>query len=315
MGVTTAAVSARPRWYVDALKVHVETVRSDLDGCPIAVRSWGSPGDPVAVLVHGAAAHSRWWDHVAPLLCQGYHVLAPDLSGHGDSGWQPSYSLNRWAREVLHVAAEVGRSTEPAMLVGHSLGGWVAATAAQLAPSAVAGTITIDSSIVDPTPERDAARQRRAMAPVRTYPTREVALGRFRLLPEHDGVQDYIAEHIAEHSVRLYDGGWSWKFDPGVFARHRPDSALFASLQGRLAMLRAEHGLAADDESLRIYEGLRRTALVVDLPDSGHHAMLDHPMALVTALRAVLGAWHASDTSKNPALVATTAAGVQPRES
>lgn len=299
------SVMTPPGWYVEALRAPSETFSVTVDGTSIAVRAWGHRDDPVLVLVHGAAAHARWWDHVAPLVADGFRVLAPDLSGHGESGRRASYSLDVWAREVLAVAATA--SSSPALLVGHSLGGWVVATAAVLAPRAVAGTITIDSSIAQPTPERDASRQRRALAPLRMYPTEADAVARFRPLPEHPGVKPYIADHIARHSVRRYDDGWSWKFDPRVFGRHRPTSELFHRVPGRFAMLRAEHGLAIDPQSIAIYDQLRRRILVVDLPDAGHHAMLDHPLALVTAVRTVLGSWRLDTSTPSSAAHAVAA--------
>jgi len=310
VGAQIVPGAAGPRWYVDALRARREDARLTVDGCPISVRCWGSSDNPVAILVHGAAAHAGWWDHVAPLLRQGYQVVAPDLSGHGDSGWRVSYSLESWGAEVLHVARAFDTPGQGAVLIGHSLGGWVAAVATALDPSAVAGTITIDTSLAEPTPERHASRQRRAQAPLRMYPTKEAALKHFRPLPTQDGVQDFVAAHIARQSVRLYDEGWSWKFDPGVFARHHPGLDLFLNFSGKLAMLRAEHGLAADPVSLDIYEQMRDKALVIDLPDTGHHAMLDHPLALVTTLRSLLEMWR-PDAPTNGVSVAASSAGIQ----
>lgn len=308
MEVDFVPTGTPPRWYVEALDVPCESSVVDVAGCPVSVRSWGSPTDSAVVLVHGAAAHAHWWDHVAPLLSHGRRVLALDLSGHGDSGRRPSYSLDTWAREVLAVAGIDG-SSEPSVLIGHSLGGWVVAAAAHLAPHAVAGVITIDPAIAAPPPERDAARQRRAVTPLRVYPTREGALTHFRPLPEHEGLQDFVVDHVARHSLRESDGGWSWKFDPGVFGRHRPSARLFSTIPVPVAMLRAEHGLATDSASLGVYDQLRRHVLVVDIPDAGHHVMLDQPLALTVALRTVLSAWQLTSLSDNLSQVTTTVAG------
>ena len=56
------------------------------------------------MLVHGGAAHSGWWDHVAPLLTW-HRVVALDLTGHGDSDRREVYDMRLWAREVVAVAA------------------------------------------------------------------------------------------------------------------------------------------------------------------------------------------------------------------
>ncbi|HLY57466.1 MAG TPA: alpha/beta fold hydrolase, partial [Stellaceae bacterium] len=48
---------------------------------------WGNPTAPPLVLVHGGRDHCRNWDWVASRLRRDWHVIAPDLRGHGDSQW------------------------------------------------------------------------------------------------------------------------------------------------------------------------------------------------------------------------------------
>ena len=48
---------------------------------------WGNASAPPLLLIYGGLDHSRSWDDVARALCSDFHVVAPDLRGHGDSGW------------------------------------------------------------------------------------------------------------------------------------------------------------------------------------------------------------------------------------
>jgi len=48
---------------------------------------WGNTEAPPLVLVHGGRDHCRNWDWVARALSKDWHVIAPDLRGHGDSEW------------------------------------------------------------------------------------------------------------------------------------------------------------------------------------------------------------------------------------
>ncbi len=48
---------------------------------------WGNEDAPPLVLVHGGLDHCRNWDWVAERLRHDWHILAPDLRGHGDSQW------------------------------------------------------------------------------------------------------------------------------------------------------------------------------------------------------------------------------------
>ena len=201
------------------------------------------------VLVHGGAAHARWWDHIGPLLAHDRRVVALDLSGHGDSGRREHYSLDGWAHEVLAVARAAG-STGPPIIVGHSMGGFVALRAAGLFGADLEGIVVIDSPVQDVTPEEQAAREARAFGPLRVYPTREAAIARFHPMPDQPTLP-YVLEHVASTSVRAVDGGWSWKFDPAVFGRNRgsADAAASAGLPGGAVRRRARHRAAEDDRA------------------------------------------------------------------
>src|SRR3546814_1661745 len=67
---------------------------------------WGNPDAPPLLLLHGGRDHCRNWDWVAQELRSDFHIIAPDLRGHGDSQWSPdgSYSaaahwLSPWRSE------------------------------------------------------------------------------------------------------------------------------------------------------------------------------------------------------------------------
>jgi len=169
-----------PPWFTAAIDAPAEQRAVDVDGATIAYRVWGKRPDAGIVLVHGGAAHARWWDHIAPLLATGRQVVALDLSGHGDSARRDRYSLDQWADEVLAVAA--GITTAPTV-IGHSMGGFVALRAASRYGSRLAGVVAIDSPVHDITPEERAARDRRAFGPLRVYPSREAAVARFHPIP------------------------------------------------------------------------------------------------------------------------------------
>jgi len=281
--------SGAPGWFSAALADEGQERRITVEGTPVAYRAWGDPADRSIVLVHGGAAHSRWWDHIAPLLTGGRRVVAVDLSGHGDSGRRDRYSLDTWAREVLAVVAEAGDAGS-SVVIGHSMGGLVTLRLASLAGSRIAGAVAIDSPVRDIAPEDRAARQHRAFGPLRVYPTREAAVARFRPIPDQPALA-YIADHVAATSIRPAEGGWTWKFDPQVFARDHLTPELLTRLDCRVALFRAEHGLVTPQQGEVLYDRLGRVAPVIEIPAAGHHIMLDQPIALVAALRTLLSDW------------------------
>ena len=277
-----------PPWFTVAMGTPAEQGATVVDGATIAYRAWGDRGSGGIVLVHGGAAHSRWWDHIAPLLASGRRVAALDLSGHGDSERRDGYSLDLWAREVLAVAVDAGIDTPPTV-IGHSMGGFVTLRAAGLYGSRIAGAVTIDSPVRDITPEEHAAREQRAFGPLRVYPSREAAIARFHPIPDQPALP-YITAHVASTSIRAVAGGWSWKFDPHIFARHQLTPALLTRLDCRVALFRAEHGILSPQISEVMYDRLGRVP-AIEIPAAGHHVMLDQPLALVTGIRTLLSDW------------------------
>jgi pimeloyl-ACP methyl ester carboxylesterase len=283
-----------PEWFARALADHPVDGFIDVEGCPIHFLRWGSTDRPGLVLVHGGAAHARWWDHIAPLLAEEYSVVALDLSGHGESGRRDTYDMETWAREITAVGRHSGIPVPP-IVVAHSMGGWVGITAAAEHGDELAGLILLDSGVRRPDPEVEAARVGVAFGPLRTYPTVDDALPRFRTVPDQPTSLPYVIDHVARASLRPVGGGWTWKFDPKIFEnRSIPSGDLLARVGCRIALFRAEHGLVTRDIGDYMYEQLGRVAPVIEVPLAWHHIMLDQPIALITGLRALLADWEHS---------------------
>ena len=272
-----------PDWFTRALATGPEHRDLDVDGARIHYRAWGEPGRPGLVLVHGGAAHSGWWDHVAPLLT-GHRVVALDLTGHGASDRRTAYDPLLWAREVVAVAA--AEDLHRPVVIGHSMGGWVAVTVGVEHPADVSGVVVIDSPLNDQPPDEERLRERRR--PHRVYPTVEEAAARFRTLPPQEVLLPFVREHVARGSLRPVEGGWTWAFDPDFFGTRLRLRDLLPGVRVPITLLRCEHGLVSADMAAAMAGLVEGDLPVVELPDAGHHPMLDQPLALVAALRTVL---------------------------
>ena len=110
------------------------------------------PGGRPLLLVHGfGGAKEDFGDGVELLAGEGWHVLAPDLRGHGGSDHpegRGSYSLELFADDVEALLAAVG--WERFVLVGHSMGGMVAQLVALRAPERLAGLVLMGTSHAAP---------------------------------------------------------------------------------------------------------------------------------------------------------------------
>lgn len=113
---------------------------------PLEVHEYGDPDGPVLVLLHGVTDSGRCWTDLVERLGATYRILAPDLLGHGDS--------ERWSEQQLasvdpleHAYAPVEsllEQTGPAEVLGHSLGGGLAAALAARRPDLVRGAVLED---------------------------------------------------------------------------------------------------------------------------------------------------------------------------
>jgi len=282
-----------PAWFRNALAATASARQVTVAGASVRYRCWGPSGAPAVVLVHGGAAHSRWWDHLAPLLADGWQVAAVDLTGHGDSDRRSRYTLAGWAQETLAVAACLDAPGLP-VLVGHSMGGQVALTAALEHGRGLGGVIAVDAAPRPRDDEREALLRSRATRHHRDYPTLAAATARFRPRPEQPAALPYVLDHVARHSFRAdAPGQWQLKFDPAVYDRAPLRLEETGEFGCPVVVLRAEHGIL-NGEAISRLRKQRPEVTVVELPEAHHHPMLDQPLVLLTALRTQLAAWSGS---------------------
>lgn len=257
------------------------------DGVPIAYRRRPGPGTVPLVLVHGTSAHAGWWEHLLPALPERFAVVSMDLAGHGDSGRRAVYDLDSWSGDVLAVVREAFDG--PAVLVGHSVGGLVVAGAAVLDPGASAGTVLVDSIVVDGSPAE--APEWRPPRATRIFADLDEVAARFRLTPPQPEADPGVLRAIAEGSVRAVPGGYAWKVDPLIFgAVGRPGMCTrLPDLPGPVAVVRgALSVLVPPSAGADLAALIGRPVPQFDVPGAHHHLMIDHPVELAAALREAL---------------------------
>ncbi len=293
----------KPFWFQRALEVPSERNEVLVEGVPIRFETWGEPGNPGLVLVHGSNAHREWWRFVAPFLADQFRVAALDSSGNGDSGWRERYSGEVLAREVWEVcqAAELGPRP---FVVGHSFGGFVVLETGHRYGGELGGIVLMDFTTAPPEryvewgmrAEREGVQPRRG---TRVYEDKAQALARFRYVPEQPVVHPCVRDYIAEKSLRQVEGGWTWKFDPGLFDHLEmgiDQRDKFAALACRSAVIlgedSADEGATFADHMAEITAGRMP---IFKVPGTHHHLMFDDPIAVTMAIKGVLLSWRAAD--------------------
>src|SRR5919204_342919 len=110
------------------------------------LHEWGDPAARPIVCLHGVTAHGRRFRRLAEERLAGrFRVLAPDLRGHGFSGWEPPWSLDTHVADVLKTLAEAGVAR--AAWIGHSLGARIVLELAALAPERIERAVLLDPAI------------------------------------------------------------------------------------------------------------------------------------------------------------------------
>jgi pimeloyl-ACP methyl ester carboxylesterase len=192
---------------------------------------WGNPGAPPLLLVHGGQDHCRNWDWVAERLWPDWHIIAPDLRGHGDSQWSPdgNYSMAGYLYDLAQLIHQ--QRLAPVSIIAHSLGGNIALRYAGIYPDNVQRLVAIEG--LGPSPKMVAERlsksidermrrwidEERALAgrAPRRYASIEEAFKRMQEANRH--LSPDQARHLTQHGVNQNeDGTYSWKFDNYVRA-------------------------------------------------------------------------------------------------
>ena len=257
---------------------------------------WGSPDAPPLLLLHGGRDHCRNWDWVATAFRDKYHVIAPDLRGHGDSAWSASghYTMASYIYDLAQLIHQ--QKMAPVSIVAHSLGGNIALRYSGIYPENVHRLVAIEGlgpgprshaeADKKPIAERmrawiDAQRAYSGRQPHR-YRTVEEAYARMQEANAHLTAEQ--ARHLTQHGVNQNeDGTYSWKFDQYVRLWPAYDMAreAIAELWSRIAcptmLVYGQESWArnpAEDGRLDYF----RNATVLAVPGAGHwvhHDQLD----------------------------------------
>lgn len=170
-----------PPWFVRAIETPYREQRIQVAGSEIRYLDWGEPGRPGLIFVHGGAAHAHWWSFIAPMFTRGWHAVALDLSGHGESGRRTTYNHTLWSEEVLAVADDADFPGPP-VVVGHSLGGGITLELASAYGDRLAGAVVVDTLSAGRTLNRAKGPGARRFAPparIRMRPPHSVTSGSF----------------------------------------------------------------------------------------------------------------------------------------
>jgi pimeloyl-ACP methyl ester carboxylesterase len=292
-----------PDWFRGALADRPERSLIEVEGAAIELLTWGRTGQPGLLFLHGNTAHADWWSYIAPFFAAEHRVAALSYSGMGGSAWREAYSIDLFAAEAIAAAEAAGLFEAEAKpwIVAHSFGGVVGLRSLDRIADRVGGLIIVDNGARDPAgPARPVPLGR----PHRVFASRQAALDQFKLRPPQPCDNDFVLRHLAAHAIvqtssdenpsEAGEPGWTWKFDPFVFDDIGEDptggsAKRIAACTTPLAFIWGEQSaLLPADLRERTRASVPPGTPFVEIPQAGHHVMVDQPLAFVATLRALL---------------------------
>ena len=257
---------------------------------------WGNEDGAPLLMVHGGQDHCRNWDWIAQELRDDYHIIAPDLRGHGDSQWMVggAYSHFDFVYDIHQLLHQT--KLTPVKIIAHSMGGDVCLRFAGVYPELVEKLVVIEGLWATPehiqeretkpiherVREWEANLRRTSGRQARRYETLDDAVARMQ--EENPHLRPDQARHLTVHGAHQNeDGTYSWKFDnyvrtgnPGGVS-YSQSKALWQNITCPVMHIRGTESWASDPEKdghLELFQDGR----LVNIDNAGHwvhHDQLD----------------------------------------
>jgi pimeloyl-ACP methyl ester carboxylesterase len=244
---------------------------------------WGNPEAPHMLLVHGVHDHCHTWDWFADRFADDYHIVAPDLRGHGDSEWVRGSSYHH-VDYVYDIAQLVRQANlEPAVVVGHSMGGTLAALYAGLYPERVSALVLLEAVGLWPGMLEDSSPAARIRAWIDG--TRALA---GRIPKRYATLEDAFARMRSANAHLDEDGTYSWKYDnythayPAFRIPRDETTSLWEEIRCPTLIINARdgfpHRIGQNDTASHF-----RSVELLDIADAGHWVHHDQLEAVAVA--------------------------------
>lgn len=190
----------------------------EVSGLRLHYTEWNTQGRRHAVLVHGLNVQAHTWDPIAAGLAgDGYHVICPDLRGHGESDWsRAGYGVVDFAGDLLGVVDALGLTQVD--LIGHSLGCRIGIVLAGEHPARVRRLVLSDTGPEFPPEASEFASNvvSSAGGAVRGFASEEEALAYYQRM--HPEWQPIFWDLHARHQLRRnWAGKLVFRADPDLF--------------------------------------------------------------------------------------------------
>lgn len=248
------------------------------DGLPLVASHYGAEsGVPILFLHGGGQTRGAWIGSAEALAARGFHAVALDLRGHGESGWSADgrYTLDIFADDLRGVLARFDR---PPVLVGASLGGLAALLAAGEPPHGRTAAVVLVDIVpwIEPSGGEQVVGFMRGTA------------GGFDTLEEAaDAISGYLPHRprperldgLSRNLRRKADGRWYWHWDPHFIAPQKGWdmdamnerlAAAARAVPAPMMLVRGTRSEIVSEEGAERFRALRPDAAIAAI-EGAHH--------------------------------------------
>ena len=224
--------------------------------------------------IHGITAHGARFASLASGLSRRFHVVAPDLRGHGRSSWDPPWSIEQHLDDLSDVAPP-----EATLWVGHSFGGRLLLELAHRRPERVLRGVLLDPALWVPPDE--ASRRAELLHAEQAFPSVAAAVAAHSGAAALAGTERSIAEaDFAEHLERGADGLLRFRFSRGAVVAAYGEMARtppVTPLRTPLHIIRAEDSGVCPPVLIESYRATAGELLSSGSVPGGHNVMWSAP--------------------------------------
>ena len=252
----------------------------------LALWEWGDPDAPRVVCLHGVRNHGRHFARLAERLPD-FHVLAPDLVGHGSSPWEPPWDIGAHCDAILDTVGH-----RPSSLVGHSFGGRLAFELAARAPHLVPRLVLLDPAILLPGHVALAAAENARQD--KTYVSFDELIDRrYDESQLHSTDRDLLVEDLAPHVEVGDDGRYRYRYSHAAVVAAYGEMASqpprFEDVRVPTLLVLGERSYLPYDHLLDAHRAALGDLLEVVVVPGGHSVLWDAPEETSAAIAAFLG--------------------------
>jgi pimeloyl-ACP methyl ester carboxylesterase len=283
-----------------------ESLFLDIRGLRYHVRRWGRPGAPKMVLLHGWMDVGASFQFLVDALRGEWDVYAPDWRGYGMTEWGKSdcYWFPDYLADLDFLLEEIERE-RPVNLIGHSLGGNVAALYAGVRPQRIAKLVNLEGFGLPPTrPEQAAKRYSRWLDELHERPGlrpyRDFGELAKKLQSNNPRLTDERALFLARHWGKEEGGQVVLRGDPAhkivnpLLYRYEEVRAVWQQVTAPVLWIEATESdtlkrMNLDPAHLADRRAAFRTLRLVKMEQAGHMLHHDQPEALAAHIEQFLG--------------------------